>query len=155
MRKEEKWKEECMQEIETTKGPGAETINDVTEQDRIANRKDQNSSYFLKAAENQLETNTPQAAVVLGYFAAENKVEEALAHAGYKVHTHLCTIKGLSRVLERKDLAQELERAYSMRKDINYETKLGQNEGSAKDYIEERIKPLIEELEELIEEIKE
>lgn len=126
MRKKEKWKEECMQKIETAKGPGAETINEKTDQTRIAERKNQNSSYFLRAADSQLETDTPQAAIVLGYFAAENKVEEALSHAGYEVHTHLCTIKGLSRVLERKDLAQELEQAYSMRKEVNYETDLGQ-----------------------------
>lgn len=151
MRKEDKWKEECMQEIQTTKGPGAETINETTDQTRIADRKNQNSSYFFKAAENQLETDTPQAAVILGYFAAENKVEEALAHAGYEVHTHLCTIKGLSRVLERKDLAQDLEQAYSMRKEVNYETDLGQNDENAIRFIEERIKPLIEELEEIIE----
>jgi len=155
MRKEEKWKEECMQKIETTRGPGAEEITDQQIITRLAQRKKQNSSYFLEAANNQLNTNTPQAAVVLGYFAAENKVEEALAHTGYKVHTHLCTIKGLSRILERKDLAQELERAYSMRKNINYETKLGQNEENASSYIQERIKPLISELEDLIEKIKE
>ena len=154
MRKQEKWEEECIQEISTTKGPGAESIDEVTEQSRIADRKRKNSEYFLRAARNQLETDTAQAAVVLGYFAAENKVEEALAHAGYEVHTHLCTIKGLSRVLERKELAQDLEKAYSMRKQVNYETDLGQNDESARRFVVERIEPLIEEIDEVVDDLR-
>lgn len=155
MRKPEKWREECMKPVETTKGPGAGTIDEVTERRRMASRKSQNSDYFLRAAKNQLKTDTPRAAVVLGYFAAENKVEEALALSGYEVYTHLCTIKGLSRVLEKKELARRLEKAYKKRKDVNYQTELGESDGSAEKYIEERIEPLIEEVNQIVEELQE
>ncbi|QGA80171.1 HEPN domain-containing protein [Candidatus Nanohalobium constans] len=150
MRKEDEWKEECMEE--GTEGRvGAEKLKKRREKERIIQRKSQNSSYWLKAAENLLDSDTPQAAIVLGYFAAENKVEEALAHKNYEVNTHLCTIKGLSRVLESPELATQLDRAYQKRKDINYETQLKEDETEAEEFIEERVKPLIQEINSKIE----
>lgn len=152
MRKEEEWQSECMEEREITVEAGAETIGE-TERKRIAHRKKHNSKYFLESAKNLLKTNTPQSAVVLAYFAVETKVEQALALKGYKVETHHCTITGLSRVLEEPDLATEMNRAYSKRKDVNYNTKLDERSENPKKFIEERIEPLINSINKKIKEI--
>lgn len=149
MRKEKEWKEDCMKE--DSKGrKGAEKIQDRIEKKEIIREKKQNSQYWLQAAENLINTNTPDAAIILGYFAAENKVEEVLARKNYKINTHMCAIKGLSRVLESPKLATQLDKLYQKRKDINYNTELGKENTEAKRVLEDNIKPLMQEIEEKI-----
>ena len=126
-------------------------IADQTAQTRTAHRKRNNTEYFLQAARNLLGTDTSEAAIVLGYFAAENKAEEALALAGYQIETHVCVIKGVSRVLEEPDIARDLDRAYDKRKETNYNANLGQTSTEAPRFIEERIMTIIEDLEDIIE----
>lgn len=155
MRKEDEWKEDCMQERDITVGPGAKTVNSPTEQQRLANRKKSNADYFLNAARNVVTTDTAAGAFVLGHLAAEKKVEQALALKGYKVNTHLCTIKGLGRVLEQKNLSREMDRIYKRRQEVNYETEISETvENDAFDFMENRIEPFIEEMEDIIEQIK-
>jgi len=150
MRKEDAWKEDCIKQ--DTKGrKGAEKLTEKREKNRIIQRKKHNSKYWLEAAENLVNSNTPQGAIVLGYFAIESKAEEALAHKNYKVNTHICTIKGVSRVLELPELATEIQNAYQKRKDINYNTQLEQDSGEAKYFIENHVKDVIKKLEDKIE----
>lgn len=152
MRKEDEWKEDCMEEKEKTVGPGAQTVESPTEQQRLAKRKESNSEYFLNAARNLLETDTPAGVFVLGHLAVEKKVEQALALKGYKVDTHVCTIKGLSRVLEEKDLAGDMDRIYKRRQNVNYETEITETiEDEAQEFMENRVEPFIEEMNEIIE----
>lgn len=149
MRKEKEWKEDCM--TEDGKGrQGAEKIQDRIEKEEIIRRKKNNSRHWLQAAENLINSNTPDAAIILGYFAAENKVEEALARENYKIKTHMCAIKGLSRVLESPKLARKLEKLYQKRKDINYNTELGKSNTKAEKILKNDIKQFIRELEEKI-----
>jgi uncharacterized protein (UPF0332 family) len=151
MRKEDEWREDCMKEREITVGPGAENIGSPTEQERLAERKESNSEYFLNAARNLLGTDTPAGVFVLGHLAVEKKVEQALAFKGYKVSTHICTIKGLSRVLEEKELSKDMDRIYKRRQDVNYETEITDTiEDEAEDFMEERVEPFIEEMNEVI-----
>jgi len=154
MRKEEEWQEDCMEEREITVGPGAKTIDSPTEQKRLAERKKSNSDYFLQAARNLLGTDTPAGVFVLGHLAVEKKVEQALALKGYKVNTHICTIKGLSRVLEEKDLSKDMDRIYKRRQDVNYETEITEEvEDDAERFMEERVEPFIEDMDEVIEDL--
>lgn len=143
-----------MEEKEITVGPGAKTIGSPTEQDRLAERKESNSEYFLNAARNLLGTDTPAGVFVLGHLAVEKKVEQALALKGYKVNTHICTIKGLSRVLEEKDLSKDMDRIYKRRQDVNYETEITDRiEEEAEEFMDERVKPFIEDMNGIIEDL--
>jgi len=152
MRKEDEWKEDCMEEREISVGPGADTIDRPTERERLAERKKSNSEYFLNAARNLLGTDTPAGVFVLGHLAVEKKVEQALALKGYKVNTHICTIKGLSRVLEEKDLANDMDRIYKRRQDVNYQTEITDTvEEEAEEFMDQRVEPFIEEMNDLIE----
>lgn len=152
MRKEDEWREDCMEEKEITVGPGAKTIGSPTEQKRLAERKESNSNYFLNAARNLLDTDTPAGVFVLGHLAVEKKVEQALALKGYKVDTHICTIKGLGRVLEEKELAEDMDRIYKRRQNVNYETEITDTiENDAEEFMEKRVEPFIENMNEIIE----
>lgn len=154
MRKEEEWKEDCMKEREITVGPGARTIDRPTERDRLSKRKESNSEYFLNAAKNLIGTDTPAGVFVLGHLAVEKKVEQALALKGYKIDTHICTIKGLSRVLEQKELARDMDRIYSRRQDVNYETEITDAiEDEAEEFMDQRVEPFINSMEEIIREL--
>lgn len=151
MRKEDKWREDCMEERKITVGPGAKTVGRPTEQERLAKRKKSNSEYFLNAARNLLGTDTPAGVFVLGHLAVEKKVEQALALKGYKVDTHICTIKGLSRVLEEKELSKDMDRIYKRRQNVNYETEITDTiEEEAEEFMDERIDPFIEEMIEIV-----
>lgn len=142
------------EEREITVKAGAETIDRPTEQDRLAERKKSNSEYFLDSARNLLDTDTPAGVFVLGHLAVEKKVEQALALKGYKVNTHICTIKGLSRVLEEKDLAKDMDRIYKRRQDVNYQTEITQAvEEEAQEFMRKRVEPFINEVNKLIEEL--
>ncbi|MFB6100902.1 MAG: HEPN domain-containing protein [Candidatus Nanohalobium sp.] len=144
-----------MSEQEITVGPGASTVESPTERERLAERKKSNSDYFLNAARNLLGTDTPAGVFVLGHLAAEKKVEQALALKGYKVNTHLCTIKGLGRVLEEKELSKDMNRIYKRRQDVNYETEITETiEEEAENFMSERVEPFIEEMNSIIEDLK-
>lgn len=136
-----------MEEKEITVGPGARAIDSLTERERLAERKRSNAEYFLNAARNMLDTDTPAGVFVLGHLAAEKKVEQALALQGYKVNTHICTIKGLSRVLEQKELSKDMDRIYKRRQDVNYETEITDTvEEDAEEFMAERVEPFIHDM---------
>lgn len=152
MRKEDEWQEDCMEEKDITVGPGAKTVASPTEKQRLAERKKSNSEYFLNAAKNLLDTDTPAGVFVLGHLAVEKKVEQALALKGYKVDTHICTIKGLSRVLEEKELSKDMDKIYKKRQNVNYETEITDTiEDEAEKFMNERVEMFIEDMNEIIE----
>lgn len=144
-----------MEEKEITVGPGAKTVDSPTERERLAERKESNSRYFLNAARNLIGTDTPAGVFVLGHLAVEKKVEQALALKGYKVDTHICTIKGLSRVLEEKELSKKMDRIYKRRQEVNYETEITDTiEDEAEEFMEERVEPFIDKMNEIVENLK-
>jgi uncharacterized protein (UPF0332 family) len=143
-----------MEEKEITVGPGARTIDSPTERERLAERKKSNAEYFLDAARNMLDTDTPAGVFVLGHLAAEKKVEQALALQEYKVNTHICTIKGLNRVLEQKELSKDMDRIYKRRQDVNYETEItAAVEEDAEEFMAERVEPFIHDMNGVISDI--
>lgn len=87
----------------------------------------------------------------------EQKTYEILALKGLKVTSHICAIKGLSRIIGRKDLAAVLSKAYDNRLEVNY---LGNIKTAdidrirAKKFIDDTTKPFIAEVDELILEMK-
>lgn len=78
------------------------------------------SAYFLSGAKHMLESDSPLLSILLAYFAMEQKTYEILALNSLKVTSHVCAIKGLSRVVKRKDLAEILSKAYENRLEVNY-----------------------------------
>lgn len=78
------------------------------------------SAYFLSGAEHVLNSNSPLLAILLGYFAMEQKAYAILALNGFKVTSHVCAIKGLSSIIKRSDLAAVLSKAYENRLEVNY-----------------------------------
>jgi len=145
-----------MQKKEIEVGPGAKTIDRPAERRRLADRKESNSEYFLNAARNLLETDTSAGVFVLGHLAVEKKVEQALALKGYKVNTHICTIKGLGRVQEEKELSRDMDRIYKRRQDVNYQTEINETvEKEAEEFMQNRVEPFIKNMEEIIEKLQE
>jgi len=115
------------------------------------------SAYFLNGAEYTLNSNSPLLSILLAYFAMEHKTYEILALNGLKVTSHICAIKGLSRVVERKDLAETLARAYENRLEVNY---LGNiktvdlDRNRAKNFIEKIVIPFIKEIDKNVSKLK-
>lgn len=115
------------------------------------------STYFLNGAEYILNSTSPLLSILMAYFAMEHKTYEILALKGLKVTSHVCAIKGLSRVIERKDLAETLSKAYENRLEVNY---LGNiktadlDRNRAKEFIEKTAKPFIEEINEIMQKTK-
>lgn len=115
------------------------------------------SAYFLSGAEYTLNSSSPLLSILLAYFAMEHKTYEILALNGLKVASHVCAIKGLSRVVERKDLAETLARAYENRLEVNY---LGNiktvdlDRNRAKNFIEKTAIPFIKEIDKMVSKLK-
>ncbi|MCD4759893.1 hypothetical protein K8R33_03320 [archaeon] len=100
------------------------TFKTEVEADKRAEQHKSNSAYFLKSAQNLLGTDTPNVAVMLGFFAMEHKANELIALKGYDIKAHECTAIFLSRILEEKGLARKFNDAMGLRKDYNYKLDL-------------------------------
>lgn len=112
---DEKFREECLEEN------SAERLKSPTMRKRSAKNYERQAKYHKKSAMNLLNTDTPLIAVVEAYYAMMHKANQALAIAGYDVKSHICTIVGLSRVLDRPDLAEKLRQAGARRLETDYE----------------------------------
>ena len=128
------------------------SIQDATISQRLAQQHHNNAEYFLESAKNMLNSTTPLAAIILAYFAMEHKANQLLALQGYKVESHSCTQMGLSRIVERKDLAKQLSDIFILRQNIGYRLTLIQNEESKKEATETMNKIIVftEEVDKLI-----
>lgn len=112
--------ENCMSRRTKVIDPSAIEISNPVEINNLAKSHNILGRYFLESAKSALASSTPLLAILLGYFAMEQKTYELLARKGLKVTSHVCAIMGLSRVVERKDLASVLSKAYDNRLEVNY-----------------------------------
>ena len=112
--------ENCMSRRTKVIDPSATEISNPVEINNLSKSHKLLSSYFLEGAKSALASTTPLLSILLGYFAMEQKTYELLARKGLKVTSHVCAIMGLSRVVERKDLASVLSKAYDNRLEVNY-----------------------------------
>jgi len=135
------------------------SVTEITNPLQIANLARSSSTlctYFLDGAEHILNSTSPLLSILMAYFAMEHKTYEILALKGLKVTSHICAIKGLSRVIERKDLAEILSRAYENRLEVNY---LGNiktadlDRNRAKDFIDKIAIPFIKEINQIVSKI--
>lgn len=95
-------------------------LNTATERKRYAEDMRQLSERELKGAKNLLGTDTEDLVVGHAYKAMEFKANELLAVAGYRSKSHVCTQVALSKLLDRKELARPLSRAYHDRQAYDY-----------------------------------
>src|SRR3989338_5851003 len=108
---DKEFEENCMKKRIKEIEPSAIPITNPVQISNLAKSYSKLSAYFLSGAEDLLAGKTPLLSILLGYFAMEHKTYEVLALNGIKVTSHVCAIKGLSRIILRKDLAAILSKA--------------------------------------------
>jgi len=138
--------------------PSAIAIVNPVQIDNLAKSCLKLSSYFLIGAEDMLTSKSPLLSILLAYFAMEHKTYEILALNGIKVTSHICAIKGLSRIIIRKDLATVLSKAYENRLEVNYLGNIrtaDMDRDRAKEFIEKTAVPFIKEIDKIASSLKE
>lgn len=151
------FEENCMKKRMREVEPSAVEIINPIQMGNLAKSSSMLSAYFLTGAEHILNSTSPLLSILLAYFAMEHKTYEVLALNGLKVTSHVCAMKGLSRVIERKDLAETLSKAYENRLEVNY---LGNvktvdlDRNRAKNFIEKTTIPFIKEIDDIISSLK-
>lgn len=154
---DKEFEETCMKRRTKEIEPSAVEITNPVQIKNLAKSHSILSAYFLSGAEYVVKSNSPLLSILLGYFAMEHKTYEILALNGFKVTSHVCAIKGLSRIIGRKDLAQILSKAYENRLEVNY---LGNiktadlDRTRAKEFIEKTTMPFIKEIENIVSNLK-
>ena len=148
---------DCMAKKTKEIEPSAFEVQNPVQIDNLARMHNRLCNYFLAGAKSASSSEAPLLAILLGYFAMEQKAYEILALKGLKVTSHVCAIKGLSREAMRKDLASALSVAYENRLEVNY---LGNiktvdlDRARASKFIEETALPFIAEIDVMIKSIK-
>lgn len=84
----------------------------------------------MVAARRLLGSEAEQLAVGLAASSMEAKTNELLARTGWRSRSHVCTQVALSKLLNRKDLAGILSRAYSDRQVYDYTSDPGTMESA-------------------------
>lgn len=100
--------------------PGATRIDGEPGRRREAERCRNQADYHALAARDNLEGRAPLMAIREGYYVMMHKANEALALAGFKPRTHVCTLLGLRGVFNAPDLADKLRRAGRERQNVDY-----------------------------------
>ena len=152
------FEENCMKKRTKQIEPSAVALVNPIQIDNLAKSCSKLSSYFLSGAEGMLTSKTPLLSILLGYFAMEHKTYEILALSGIKVTSHICAIKGLSRIIIRKDLATVLSKAYENRLEVNYLGNIktaDMDRARAKEFIEKTAVPFIKEIDKIVSSLKE
>src|SRR3989338_6535657 len=147
------FKEICMAKRVKEIEPSAVEILNPVEISNLAKSHKTLSSYFFSGAGSILSSSSPLLAILLAYFAMEQKTYEILALNGLKVTSHVCAIKGLSRVIKNKELAAVLSKAYDNRLEVNYLGNIKTAEldrARAKKFIDETAEPFINEIDKII-----
>ncbi len=147
------FEEKCLNKREIIRPPATRKIEDSREMRILAEKHCHNTEYFLESAMNLLSSTTPLAALILAYFAMEHKANQLLALHGYKVESHICTQIGLSRIGQRKDLAQQLSEIFTLRQNIGYRMNLipnPENLREAEDTINKIVVPFLKEIDRMI-----
>jgi len=143
----------CMKKRTKEIEPSVILIKNPIEIDKLVKSYKKLSEYFIIGSKDMIESKAPLLAILLGYFAMEQKAYEILALKGFKVTSHICAIKGISRIIQRKDLANMLSKAYENRLEVNYIGNIDTVEtdrNRAKKFIEETVLLFISEIEKLI-----
>ena len=154
---DKEFEETCMKKRVKEIEPSVVEIINPVQIANLARSTSMLSAYFLSGAEYTLNSNSPLLSILLAYFAMEHKTYEILALNGLKVTSHICAIKGLSRVVKRKDLAETLSRAYENRLEVNY---LGNiktvdlDRTRAKNFIENIAIPFIREIDKIVSKLR-
>lgn len=117
---DKEFEETCMKRRTKEIEPSAVEVINLIQIGNLAKSSSMLSAYFLNGAEYILNSNSPLLSILLAYFAMDHKTYEILALNGLKVTSHVCAIKGLSKVIGRKDLAEILSKAYENRLEVNY-----------------------------------
>ncbi len=105
-------------------------LGTLTERKRYAAGFARLAETQLRAAEHLLGTDAAQMVVGHVYGAMEAKANQLLAVNGYRSKSHVCTQVALSRLLERKDLARPLSRAYRDRQIYEYTSDPGDRQAA-------------------------
>lgn len=100
--------------------PGATRIDGAPARQREAARYRNQAEYHALAARDNLDGRAPLMAIREGYYVMMHKANEALALAGFKSRTHVCTLLGLRGVFDAPDLADMLRRASQERQNVDY-----------------------------------
>lgn len=95
-------------------------IESLADRERFAASDRRLAARFLRTAQNLLRTDTPESAVIEGFFAMEHKANELLAVAGWRSKSHVCTQLAISRLLGAPEVARRLSVAYQDRLAWNY-----------------------------------
>jgi uncharacterized protein (UPF0332 family) len=95
-------------------------IPTLTERKREAENARGIADKRMAAARHLLGSSAEQMAVGMAALAMEAKSNGLLAVAGWRSKSHVCTQAALSKLLERKDLAARLSRAYEDRQVFDY-----------------------------------
>ncbi|HLC96163.1 MAG TPA: hypothetical protein VJH97_02485 [Candidatus Nanoarchaeia archaeon] len=147
----------CMKKRIKEIEPSAVFITSPVRISNLAISCSQLSTYFLYGAEDMLTGRSPLLAILLGYFAMEHKAYEILVLNGVKITSHVCAIKGLSRIIMRKDLAAILSKAYENRLEVNYLGNMKTAEldrARAKEFMEKTAVPFISAIDKIIGRLK-
>lgn len=110
--------EECVEPDE----PGAMRVDGVADQRRLARRFRNQAEYHHIAARDHIEGRTPLMAFKEGYYAMLHTANAALALAGFKCNSHVCTLLGLRGIFDAPDLADSLRRGSEERQNVDYRT---------------------------------
>lgn len=154
---DQQFEEKCLGKRTITLEPSVFPITSKEQRDSIVIQHKNNAAYFLECANNLLNSTTPLVAILIAYFSLEHKANQLLALYGYKVESHICTQMGLSRVVQRKDLAKMLSDIFTLRQNIGYRMALTQSQESkleAERVIKEILIPFTEEVDKLTQELK-
>ena len=149
---DKEFEETCMKRRTKEIEPSAVEILNPVQISNLAKSSSKLSAYFLSGAENMLNSKSPLLSILLAYFAMEHKTYEILALNGLKVTSHVCAIKGLSRIIVRKDLAAILSKAYENRLEVNYIGNIKTADLDrirAKNFMEKTAMPFIKEIDKI------
>ena len=150
--------ERCMEQ-EKGNRKKVKRVDDLPDQMKLAERYRNQSNYHEKAARNNLDGETPLISIKEGYYAMLHKTNEALALNGFKSNTHECTLLGLRGIFNKPELTNMLRRAKNERKNVDYyinpkKPKLEEFKNT-KEFIKQLINPYLEQMNQIIEQIKE
>ena len=152
---DKEFNDKCLQERTITIKSSVTPLKRKEDIHLVAEKHMNSAHYFREGTTFMLQSKTPLLAVLLGYFSMEHKANQILALHGYKVESHICTQLAISRIIGRKDLAQELSAIFDERQNIGYRLFMRENEDEqkkAREIVEKRIIPFVEEIDNLIKE---
>lgn len=150
---DEKFRKKCLEDESNS----TRLLKSPTMRKRTAEKYSKQSEYHERTARNLLNTDTPLIAVAEAYYTMMHKANQALALAGYDIGSHLCTLIGLSRILDKPELADRLRQAGERRLETDYELdpeKPPYNERATRRFVEEAMSDFLSELEGIIEELR-